>query len=179
MDDEEFGALYDALKRPVHAFAARRVGPEAAKDVVSETFEVVWRKRDEFPPDRAAWPAWVVGIAKNKVLQELQRRTRKHHDNRFAQDWTVEPVTDDTSHSVLDSVESQQIYRELTPAEKHLFDVAFFRDLPPSQAAAVLGISTSAFTTRVSRLRQRLRDLSEATGVPGPRPVADTEERIS
>lgn len=179
MDDEEFGALYDALKRPVHAFAARRVGPEAAKDVVSETFEVVWRKRDEFPGDRAAWPSWVVGIAKNKVLQELQRRTRKHHDNRFVQDWTVEPVTDDTSHVVLDSVESQRIYRELSPAEKHLFDIAFFRDLRPSEAAAVLGISTSAFTTRVSRLRQRLRDLTSTESVPGPRPVVDAEGRIS
>lgn len=160
-------------------FAVRRVGSESAKDVVSETFEVAWRNRMDFPTDRAAWAGWVVGIAKNKVLQELQRRTRKHHDNRYAEDWASQShtsVQDDVTRLVIDSLEAQFVYSRLTPAEQQLFDIAFLRDLGPDDGAQVLGISPSAFTSRVNRLRQRLRsmqasgslDPTASTGSGGP-----------
>ncbi|KQY55811.1 hypothetical protein ASD11_15010 [Aeromicrobium sp. Root495] len=164
MIEEDFADLYAALREPVLAFAVRRVGREAAKDVVSETFEVAWRKRAEFPDDRTKWAAWIVGIAKNKVLQELERRSRKHHDNRFTEDWLgPHPAStgEDVARVVVDSDAGRRVYRALSPAEKLLFDVAFFRELSPQDGAQVLGISTSAFTSRVNRLRQRLRELQE------------------
>lgn len=162
--EEDFRDLFNALRGPVFAFAVRRVGPEAANDVVSETFEVVWRKRADFPSDRTAWPPWVIGIAKNKVLQELQRRSRKHHDNRFIEDWATSHSgsTEDAARVVLDSFSAQWVYSQLTPAEQQLFDVAFLQELRPHDGAAVLGISTSAFTSRVNRLRYRLRTIEAA-----------------
>ena len=161
MTEEDFRDLYSALRDSVFTFAVRRVGPEAAKDVVSETFEVAWRRRLESPADRNAWAGWIVGIAKNKVLQEHQRRTRKHHDNRFVEDWVgPHPASaEDVARSVIDSVEGRRIYAELTPAEQRLFDVAFFRGLSVEQAAGTLSISPSAYTTRVGRLRARISQL--------------------
>jgi RNA polymerase sigma factor (sigma-70 family) len=161
--DEDFRALYNALRNSVFAFAVRRVGPESAADVVSETFEVAWRRRADFPVDRSSWAPWVVGIAKNKVLQELQRRSRKHHDNRFSEDWVGPHMTstqEDIAQGVIDSEDARWVYGELTPAEQLLFDVAFLRDLSPEDGATLLGISPTAYTSRVSRLRQRIRSLS-------------------
>lgn len=164
MNDEDFRDLYTSLRGPVFSFARRRVGADAAHDVLAETFEVAWRKRDEFPEDRAAWAAWVVGIAKNKVLQALQQRTRKHHDHRFVEDWVRphgDPTSTDTGALVAETDAGIRVYHALTPAEKLLFDVAFFRELSAAHAAEVLGITESAFTTRVSRLRQRIRVLQQ------------------
>lgn len=164
MTEEDFGDLYTSLKSAIFAFAARRVGPESAKDVLSDTFEVAWSKRHEFPADRSAWAAWVVGIAKNKVLQELQRHRRKHHDSRFVADWvspTHEPASEDASRIVVEQDIGRRVYGDLSPAEQLLFDIAFIRELSPEGAAAVLGISLTAYTTRVSRLRQRLRLLQQ------------------
>ena len=165
--DEDFRDLYTALRDSVFTFAVRRVGPEAAKDVVSETFEVAWRRRGEAPDDRSVWAGWIVGIAKNKVLQEYQRRTRKHHDNRFVEDWVGSETSsvEDVARAVVDSIDGQRVYRDLTPAEQRLFDVAFFRELTVEQAAGVLSISPSAYTTRVARLRARIRELHD----DGPR----------
>jgi len=170
--DEDFRDLYNALRDPIFVFAMRRVGSEAAADVVSETFEIAWRKRDDFPSDRTAWASWVVGIAKNKVLQEIQRRSRKHHDNRFIDDWPGPHHSfseEDVARSVIDSDIARRVYGQLTPAEQLLFDVAFIRELQPADGAQVLGISVSAFTSRVNRLRQRLRSLDESESL-GPNP---------
>ncbi|WP_311208460.1 MULTISPECIES: RNA polymerase sigma factor [unclassified Aeromicrobium] len=169
MTEEEFGDLYAALQTVVYRYAARRVGPERAKDITSDTFALAWEKRHEYPADNSAWPAWTVGIARNKVLQEIQKRERKHHDHRFVDDWlqpSAEPSVEDFSRGVLESDQARRIFAALTPAEQDLFGIAFIRDLTPSDGAAVLGISTSAYTTRVGRLRQRLRALDIGVNKP-------------
>lgn len=165
VNDDDFAALYTSLQVVVYRYAERRVGSERAKDITSETFAVAWEKRHEYPLDRSAWPAWTIGIARNKVLQEIQRRQRKHHDHRFVEDWTTpwnEPAVEDSSRVVMDSDEARRIFEALTPAEQDLFGIAFIKDLTPQDGAMVLGISVTAYTTRVGRLRQRLRDLDRA-----------------
>ena len=171
MDDAEFGELYAAMRGQVYSFAARRLGSERAKDAVSATFETAWEKRHEFPANKDHWRAWLVGIAKNKVLQEAQRVARKHHDNRFITDWDPaghpEAWSEDAAHLVSEWDGGMRVYVKLTPSERLLFDVAFVRDLRASEAARVLGISPSAFKTRLSRLRSRLRALHEIESTSG------------
>lgn len=86
MDRQEFTALYERLRRPLYAYAAARLSAQVALDVVHDTFEVVWAKRDGAPSTADERAAWCFGIARNKVLQESQRTRRKHHDNRFLKD---------------------------------------------------------------------------------------------
>lgn len=169
MTDEEFSALYSSMRLVVFRYATRRVGSERAKDITSETFAVAWEKRDEFPSNRAAWPAWTVGIARNKVLQDIQKRSRKHHDHRFVDDWLqpwAEPAVHDASEAIVDSDQARRIFAALTPAEQDLFALAFIRDLTPADGAMVLDISVTAYTTRVGRLRKRLRDLQTPSASP-------------
>ena len=89
MERQEFAALYEHLRSSLFAYAAARLPAQSALDVVHDTFEVVWAKRDEAPDDPEQRIAWSFGIARNKVRQELQRVRRKHHDNRF-----IEAVVD-------------------------------------------------------------------------------------
>jgi DNA-directed RNA polymerase specialized sigma24 family protein len=100
----------------------------------------------------------------DKVLQELQQRSRKHHDNRFLDDWNGSHPTraaEDVGSAVADSDAARRIYRELTPSEQLLFDIAFLRDLSVEDAATAMGISRTAFTSRVNRLRGRLLTLND------------------
>ena len=61
MDRQEFTALYERLRRPLYAYAAARLSAQVALDVVHDTFEVVWAKRDGAPSTgsrrAAAWPS--------------------------------------------------------------------------------------------------------------------------
>jgi RNA polymerase sigma-70 factor (ECF subfamily) len=53
--EERFEGLFRATYPAVRAYALRRSAPEAAKDVVAETFLVAWRRLDEVPEDALPW----------------------------------------------------------------------------------------------------------------------------
>lgn len=170
MGTEEFGELYARLREPIFRFALGRVGPEQAKDVVSDTFEVVWRKRAECPADEAEWPAWVVGIARKKILQEIDRASRKHHDSRFIADQSglAETVmTVDVAETVAASEGGRWVWNQLTAAERELLDLAFIDRVDRDQAARILGVTPTAYATRLTRLRQRIVRLdADSAGTP-------------
>jgi RNA polymerase sigma-70 factor (ECF subfamily) len=165
--EDEFRELYLRLGAQLFSYAALRLSPEQAKDVVNSTFEVVWNKRADVPTEPSEWPAWIFGIGKNHILQELQRVRRKHHDNRFIPEYSSQTslsAAPDIADAVAQSDSGRRIWSQLTPAEHQLLNIAFVRDLDKLQAAAVLGISVTAYTTRISRLRQRIVSLDSAEG---------------
>ncbi|KRC64833.1 hypothetical protein ASE12_08655 [Aeromicrobium sp. Root236] len=166
MGEDEFRVLYARLGAQIFSYAAVRLSPEQAKDVVNSTFEVVWHKRDAVPAEPSQWPAWIFGIGKNHVLQELQRVRRKHHDNRFLAEHGahVEPGAPDIADVVAHSDSGRRIWEQLSVAERQLLNLAFMNDLDKAEAAALLDISVTAYTTRVSRLRQRIASLDAADG---------------
>lgn len=162
MSDEEFRELYARMSQVVFSYAARRLPPEEARDVVAETFEVLWRKRNDIPLEPHAWPSWVIGIAKNKVLHEYQRTRRKHHDNRFIDDFPSHHNSDpDIADSVTSSIVGRAVWSQLSSEDQELVNLAFVRGLTSASAAAILGISTTAYTTRLTRTRQRLVALTK------------------
>jgi len=160
--DDEFMALYDEIKDRLFSFAARRLSPHAAEDIVSQTFVTVWEKRAECPEDLNARIGWVFTIGRYKILQELDRRKRKHHDNRFVHDFQNVGRSDaDIADVVSDRAVGTWVYSQLSALDRDLFDVAFMRGATRDQAAAFLQISVGTFNTRVSRLRSKMRQLLE------------------
>lgn len=163
MEAEQFSALYESLSKQMFAFAAQRLSPQEAADVVSDTFEVVWRKRDKAPQEAAEWPQWCFGIARNKVLQASQRPGRKHHDSRFAEDYVAAgiepPPTRDVATTVVESAHAHMVWQSLTASERELATLILTTEASASEVTAMLGTSYSAYTTRVSRLRQKLSRL--------------------
>ena len=160
MGEDDFKPLYDLLAGRIYAFATRRLPVEAAKDVVSETFETVWRKLGQAPEDHEACVAWVYAIARFKVLQELQRVRRKHHDNRFADDFEVPPMaTTDAGDVVAERQVGGLIYRSLSGSEREVFDLLFVLDATRTQVCELLQLTPGALNTRLSRLRDRIEQL--------------------
>jgi DNA-directed RNA polymerase specialized sigma24 family protein len=49
-DPEAFAALFDRYAPLIHRYAARRLGTEAADDVMAETFAVAFQRRASSPP---------------------------------------------------------------------------------------------------------------------------------
>lgn len=170
MGEEEFAEAYASLRDSIFSFAARRLSPEQAKDIVGETFEVVWRKRDECPAERAEWPAWIVGIARIKVLQEIDRTSRKHHDSRFSHDFAdaEQAVTQDVADEVAASSGGRWVWDQLSDSERELLSLAFIQHIDRADAAQILGITPTAYATRLTRLRQRIVLLDEASRGTAP-----------
>jgi RNA polymerase sigma-70 factor (ECF subfamily) len=75
---EACAELYDRYATGVHRFAMARLSGdvEAAEDVVVETMVGVVTDIGRFQPSRSSLAAWIYGIARRRVLQELRRRKR-------------------------------------------------------------------------------------------------------
>ncbi|CAN5155254.1 hypothetical protein BH09ACT10_BH09ACT10_03770 [soil metagenome] len=166
MEDEDFIEIYNATRDEIFAFAFRQLNSgELAKEVVSETFETVWTKREFLPDGLDMRRGWVFGIAKIKVRQSRQRTLRKHHDNRFVSDHDdVLPtlVDPDVAEEVVQSATGLAIWNQLDEEERELLSAIAVRGLSGSEGAEVLGVTLTAYTTRTLRLRQKIEDLQEA-----------------
>jgi RNA polymerase sigma factor (sigma-70 family) len=74
------GALYAAHGRRIYAFALSRLqDPVAASDLVSETLVEVWRGAGRFA-GHAPVTTWLLEIARHKLVDELQRRAVRNHE---------------------------------------------------------------------------------------------------
>lgn len=169
MGEEDFKRFYDLLAGRIYSYAAQRVRGENAKDIVADTFETVWRKLDEAPADSEACAAWIFKIAQYKILQEYQRIKRKHHDNRFIEDFSPKArLEGDVAEVVVDRDLGSAIYRGLRERERELFDLVFVMDMPKPQICAVMNVSPGALKTRLSRLRDKLESLERDLTADGP-----------
>src|SRR5688572_33239580 len=98
----------------VGAFAARRIGRDAADDVLSETFLVAFRRRGAFDPTWDSARPWLLGIAS---------RLMKKHRGREAAQWRSleasalreEHVTEDPSYAAAEKADAQASIRALAP----------------------------------------------------------------
>jgi RNA polymerase sigma-70 factor (ECF subfamily) len=153
----QFSATYAALYGRVHAYAARRVGMEAADEVTAETFLVAWRRFDVIP--REPLP-WLYGVARNVVLRHRVAHARQEAAlHAMEADWVAaEPIDSD-------DVGLWAAWLRLSTSDREVLALVAWEELPVRDAARSLGCSAPVFSVRLHRARRRFERLLE-------RPVA-------
>jgi DNA-directed RNA polymerase specialized sigma24 family protein len=68
-EPEQFAMLFDRHARLIHRYVARRVGGEAADDLVAETFLAAFGKRRRYDTSYSDARPWLYGIATNLIGQ--------------------------------------------------------------------------------------------------------------
>ena len=155
----------------VLAFALRRLPDRAsAEDAASETFAVVWRRRDLIPDEPLPW---LYGIALRVVAnQRRSGRRRSQLGDRLeheAGSRAAEPEPADALHR-RDAF--SRAFRRLSKDQREVLRLVAWDGLDTREAASVLGCSSAAFRVRLYRARRRLAKHLEATGhSPHERPT--------
>lgn len=155
----EFAALYERHYGAVHAYAARRVGPDAADEVAADTFLVAWRRFDVMPQPTPL--PWLYGVARNVVLHHLDR-TRRESLAREAVEHEPRPgpgLEDAHDAEVWDA------WARLRPSDREVLALIAWEDLTVAEAAVVLGCRAPQFSVRLFRARRRLERLLAEHGV--------------
>jgi RNA polymerase sigma-70 factor (ECF subfamily) len=174
-DADRFTELFRQCLSPIHDFARRRVGTDAAQEIVAETFLVAWRRLDDIP-DQAL--PWLYVVASNQVanLQRGQRSTnRLHQALRVVSASSTTGDNPDSSTELAHAV--GQAFDALRPRDQEILRLAAWEQLTSVEGAAVLGCSVSAYRVRLHRARARLarkvnfrsrpnHDPTESTGTP-------------
>jgi hypothetical protein len=76
-DPELFAVIFDRHADEIHQYAARRLGEQAAPDVVSDVFLAAFRNRGRYDPARADARPWLYGIATKVISQHLRGEGRR------------------------------------------------------------------------------------------------------
>lgn len=164
---EVFQRLYRAQAGAVLAYAFRRTDPDTAKDVVAETFLVVWQRLEAVPEDPLPW---LLGVARN-VLRNRQRSTRRQDALRAKiQEATTEFDGDAVAAEVNARLAIISALARIPEGDQQVLKLIAWDKLSISRAAVANGCSEGTFKVRLHRARKRLAKELNAT---------DTERRRS
>jgi RNA polymerase sigma factor (sigma-70 family) len=160
---ERFASIFDRHAPAIHRYAARRLGPDAADDLVAETFLLAFARRAGYDTRYADARPWLFGIATHLIAR--QRRAEVRFFRAIARTgldpaatW-AEPVAD----QVTDRVAAQSARRDLAAALAGL--AAADRDalllvasgLSYAQVARALGVPVGTVSSRLVRARRKVR----------------------
>lgn len=170
--EQRFRELYDAAYADLLRFVSRRVHPSHAEDVVGDVMLVAWRRLDDVPVDLSDARAWLFGVAR-KTLQNTRRREDRYDAVAVRLAEAGHEPADAGLHPDLVSrrVDIAAAWPHLSASDQEAIALAVLDGLGAPEAAAVLGISPTAFRLRLSRARRALRRRIDTTtagdAVPG------------
>lgn len=161
-DRPAFGQLVRLHQDGVFGFLWRMGLRRAVIDeLAQETFLRAWAHLPRYEPARAAFSTWLLAIARNLALNELDRaghRLEQPAGDREADD---PPDPAGTPPEVLQHKRRrQQLHAALArlPADQRsVLALAYLRELPLAAVARIEGISEDAAKQRLHRARLALR----------------------
>jgi RNA polymerase sigma-70 factor (ECF subfamily) len=163
-----FAALFERYAGPVHRYLVKRVGPQDAEDLVGETFVTAFRGRSSYDLNRSEARPWLFGIATNLSRHYWRTEARRQK----AQSVIATPAIshDHSEHATSSAFFASQegrIAQALAQLDDAHLDVLLLvvgPGLTYEETALALGIPVGTVRSRMSRARQRLRELLGDSG---------------
>lgn len=174
-EPEQFTVLFRRHAPHIQRYVVRRLGQDAADDIVAETFLLAFRQRDTYDQARADARPWLYGIATNLIGRHRRAEIRLYRAlARTGADPVLEPFTDRVDDRVSASTASRRLAAGLARLPEELRDTLLlvaWSGLSYQETATALGIPVGTVRSRMSRARSKLR---RALG--GTNPVTSDEE---
>ena len=158
-------AVYRRYSALVYTVALRSLGEATeAEDVTQKVFVAAWSGRQNYRPDRASLPAWLLGITRNKVVDAHQARSKQRRiQNELAAD--SQPQSDP-----LDIAERLILAEEIAKLDEvpqRVLRMAFYEDLTHAQIAERLQMPPGTVKSHIRRslikLKRRLEAWTDAS----------------
>jgi RNA polymerase sigma factor (sigma-70 family) len=162
--EDAFAVFYRRYERLVAGWLMRRTGrPELVADLTAEVFAAAYLGAERFRDGPEPAGAWLLGIARNKLLRSLRRdRTEASARRRLA----IERVA--VSYDSLAAIEELrgigvvELLEQLPDDQREAVRARVLAELDYEQLARANAISPAAARKRVSRglgvLRRRLEE---------------------
>lgn len=160
-------ALYDRHSGAVYGLALRMLGvPQAAEDVVQETFWRVWHRGATFQQGKGQPVTWLLGIAHNLCIDELRRqRVRVAIQTTHGDQPLLELLADESPSPEEETWlrEQRRVVRaalaELPAEQQRTIELAFFCGLSQREIAEQMQEPLGTVKTRVRLALRKLREL--------------------
>jgi RNA polymerase sigma-70 factor, ECF subfamily len=147
--------LYDRALPQVYGYLLRRCGSVAlAEDLTAESFlaAVAALRKPEAPRLSIAW---LIGVARHKLVDYWRRQEREQRGLRLAHD--AQPEADDPWDETLDAVRARGVLSELGPHHRAALTLRYLDGLSVPEVATELGRTVHATEALLVRARVAFR----------------------
>ena len=156
-DRDAFRLLYEANVTTVLSFLARRVGPQAAEDLASETFAKAFERLDRFEWRGVPLRAWLLRIAYHEVVA----RSRRRSSSEVATDDPRPEPTAGHEEAIVDHLALSSTLAtalsSLGEQQRLAVELRYLRGLSVAETSEVLGIGAEAVRALTYRSLTSLR----------------------
>ena len=154
-------------------YAVRRVGPDAASDVVADAFLVAWRRRTEVPTDSTR--LWLFQVAARLVANERRADIRPGRlSDRAATDPTVRVAVPDPADAVVERIQVLAALAKLPARDQEALRLIEWDGLRIVDAACIAGCSPPAFRVRLPHQKEVAEIVVLAPEVSDNNPCRDS-----
>lgn len=166
-DDDGLRRAYEAHGSLVYTFCRRAI-PDAASDLTQETFLAAWRARHQFDPDRGPLQAWLIGIAKNKVIDAHRKQGRRVAiaDTPRGIDVAISDRSKSPVEAAVDQLGDRMLLTEalmqLSDRGRLVIEHSFFEGLTHAEIAERTGLPLGTVKSDIRRGLNRLRRFLES-----------------
>lgn len=166
-DERALEHAYRRWSPVVFTLALRSLGDRTdAEDVTQKTFVSAWTSRASFDPSRARLSTWIVAIAKRRIADTHEARTRV----RALQE-QLQRVTrpDDLLAPEVDLGDTLLIAQEierLEPDAQRVMRLAFFDDLTHQEISRRIDMPLGTVKSHIRRSLERMRTRLEVSHAP-------------
>ena len=155
VDRPTFSAVAESELDAVHRYLLFLTGNRAvAEDLTGETFEKAFRVWRRFDPRRGTPRAWLCGIARTTALDHFRsEERRRRREEKYTRDLA------ESDEPAFGPGDLESALGRLSAAEREVVALRVLLELDGPTVSRLLGISTTACSTRLSRALKRLEEM--------------------
>ena len=165
-DEQALGAFYDATVNRVFGLALRIVRQrDSAEEVVEEVYLQAWQQAARYDSSRGKPLTWLLTICRSRALDYLRRADEaiSHPEPETLADELYDERAD--PEALLLAVErNTQLYailNELSPVQRQLLALAFFRGLTHQEIADHTQLPLGTIKSHVRKALEQMRERLE------------------
>jgi RNA polymerase sigma factor (sigma-70 family) len=160
-DPECFAELFDRHAGEIHRYAARRMSPQVAGDVVSEVFLAAFRNRGRYDLSRVDARPWLYGISANVISHQLRTEGRRARAMAAtAAQRPAELPVDEIAERITAAQLGPRLFGvldELSADDRELVLLVAWAELTYHEVAQALEIPLGTVRSRLHRIRIKIR----------------------
>jgi RNA polymerase sigma factor (sigma-70 family) len=160
-DPDQFAVLFQRHAAAIGRYAARRLGAEAAEDIVASTFLAAFSQRATYDLTRQDARPWLYGIAGNMIRRHYRDEVRMLRAlARTGLDPVAESFADLADDRLTAAATSRAVaaaVAALTSEQRDVLLLVAWAGLTYDQVAQALEVPEGTVRSRLNRARARLR----------------------